>query len=132
MNVLPRPFSPRSPTHTWPVLTFPFACQPKEISDASFLTEIRAGLTTFATMAYIIAVNVSCVALLCFYSPCHLYLWSILITLLQASVLSATGGPCICSTEFENNVCVDDDAYRQCVMGMVFENCGLWVHKLIE
>lgn len=33
--------------------------QPQEIQDASFYTEIRAGLTTFATMAYIIAVNVS-------------------------------------------------------------------------
>jgi xanthine/uracil/vitamin C permease (AzgA family) len=28
------------------------------IHDASFSTELRAGLTTFATMAYIIAVNV--------------------------------------------------------------------------
>ncbi len=33
--------------------------QPKQIEDANFTTEIRAGLTTFATMAYIIAVNVS-------------------------------------------------------------------------
>jgi len=33
--------------------------QPEEIPDANFTTEIRAGLTTFATMAYIIAVNVS-------------------------------------------------------------------------
>lgn len=32
--------------------------QPEQIQDASFYTEIRAGLTTFATMAYIIAVNV--------------------------------------------------------------------------
>ncbi|KUI71736.1 hypothetical protein VM1G_06697 [Cytospora mali] len=30
---------------------------PQEIQDASFYTEIRAGLTTFATMAYIIALN---------------------------------------------------------------------------
>jgi xanthine/uracil/vitamin C permease (AzgA family) len=29
-----------------------------EIPDANFSTELRAGLTTFATMAYIIAVNV--------------------------------------------------------------------------
>lgn len=34
--------------------------QPKQIPGASFFREIRAGLTTFATMAYIIAVNVSC------------------------------------------------------------------------
>lgn len=33
--------------------------QPEEIRHANFATEIRAGLTTFATMAYIIAVNVS-------------------------------------------------------------------------
>jgi hypothetical protein len=32
--------------------------QPKEIQGATFFREIRAGLTTFATMAYIIAVNV--------------------------------------------------------------------------
>lgn len=32
--------------------------QADEILDANFMTEIRAGLTTFATMAYIIAVNV--------------------------------------------------------------------------
>ncbi|OIW29831.1 hypothetical protein CONLIGDRAFT_575771 [Coniochaeta ligniaria NRRL 30616] len=41
-----------------------------EIPDANFLTEIRAGLTTFATMAYIIAVN--------------------------SSILSDTGGTCVC------------------------------------
>lgn len=33
--------------------------QPKAIPGSSFFREIRAGLTTFATMAYIIAVNVS-------------------------------------------------------------------------
>ena len=32
--------------------------QPKERKGSKFLTEIRAGLTTFFTMAYIIAVNV--------------------------------------------------------------------------
>ncbi|KAK0635690.1 inner membrane protein yieG [Bombardia bombarda] len=35
---------------------------PEEIPDANFSTEIRAGLTTFATMAYIIAVNSSVLA----------------------------------------------------------------------
>ncbi|KAK0720374.1 permease family-domain-containing protein [Lasiosphaeris hirsuta] len=35
---------------------------PDEIKDANFSTEIRAGLTTFATMAYIIAVNSSILA----------------------------------------------------------------------
>ena len=33
--------------------------QDKERKGSKFLTEIRAGLTTFFTMAYIIAVNVS-------------------------------------------------------------------------
>ncbi len=33
-------------------------CQLKEIHDARLSTEIRAGMTTFATMSYIIAVNV--------------------------------------------------------------------------
>jgi adenine/guanine/hypoxanthine permease len=32
--------------------------QKKEIHGTAFLTELRAGITTFATMAYIIAVNV--------------------------------------------------------------------------
>jgi xanthine/uracil/vitamin C permease (AzgA family) len=32
--------------------------QPKEIEDARFSAEIRAGITTFTTMAYVIAVNV--------------------------------------------------------------------------
>jgi hypothetical protein len=32
--------------------------QPNEIKNARFTTELRAGLTTFFTMAYIIAVNV--------------------------------------------------------------------------
>jgi hypothetical protein len=35
-----------------------YATQSSEIGDAYLSTEIRAGLTTFATMAYIIAVNV--------------------------------------------------------------------------
>ncbi|CAM1510232.1 Fc.00g005670.m01.CDS01 [Cosmosporella sp. VM-42] len=43
---------------------------PKEIPGSSFFREVRAGLTTFATMAYIIAVN--------------------------ASLLSQTGGTCFC------------------------------------
>jgi AGZA family xanthine/uracil permease-like MFS transporter len=36
-----------------------FSPQEKELKNAKFLTEIRAGLTTFFTMAYVIAVNVS-------------------------------------------------------------------------
>jgi hypothetical protein len=38
------------------LLTVP---QPNQIDNTTFIKEIRAGLTTFATMAYIIAVNVS-------------------------------------------------------------------------
>ena len=34
--------------------------QPKEKHDASFWKEIRAGITTFTAMLYIVAVNVSC------------------------------------------------------------------------
>lgn len=41
-----------------PLTRFTYDSQPDEIKDASFFTEVRAGLTTFATMAYIIAVNV--------------------------------------------------------------------------
>lgn len=38
--------------------TLTYTPQPKERKGARFLREIRAGLTTFFTMAYIIAVNV--------------------------------------------------------------------------
>jgi len=38
--------------------TFTNSSKPKERKGSRFLTEIRAGLTTFFTMAYIIAVNV--------------------------------------------------------------------------
>lgn len=37
----------------------PLTTQPEEIPHTCFSTELRAGLTTFATMSYIIAVNVS-------------------------------------------------------------------------
>lgn len=42
-----------------PKLTSRQPSKPSEIQDARLSTEIRAGLTTFATMSYIIAVNVS-------------------------------------------------------------------------
>jgi hypothetical protein len=35
------------------------ATQDKEIRNTRFTTEVRAGLTTFFTMAYVISVNVS-------------------------------------------------------------------------
>ncbi|CAJ2508103.1 Uu.00g092890.m01.CDS01 [Anthostomella pinea] len=60
---------------------------PKTVRGASFLTEIRAGLTTFATMAYIIAVN--------------------------STVLSDCGGNCECP-EGIPNMCKDDEYYNVC------------------
>ncbi|KAH6889915.1 hypothetical protein B0T10DRAFT_561485 [Thelonectria olida] len=60
---------------------------PKELHDASFFREIRAGLTTFATMAYIIAVN--------------------------ASLVSQTGGTCECDLT-DRFMCDDIPAYAAC------------------
>ncbi|KAL0932981.1 purine transporter [Colletotrichum truncatum] len=60
---------------------------PKEIPDSSFLREVRAGATTFATMAYIIAVN--------------------------AVILSQTGGNCVC--DLENRAeCDTIESYKTC------------------
>ncbi|KAG8159592.1 hypothetical protein KVR01_010229 [Diaporthe batatas] len=62
---------------------------PQEIEDASFYTEIRAGLTTFATMAYIIAVN--------------------------ADILSETGGTCKCEPVFDQpDICANELEYQLC------------------
>ncbi|WYZ46521.1 hypothetical protein EsH8_IX_000746 [Colletotrichum jinshuiense] len=60
---------------------------PKEIPDSTFLREIRAGVTTFATMAYIIAVN--------------------------AIILSQTGGTCVCDLENRAD-CDTIDSYKAC------------------
>ncbi|KAK7425394.1 hypothetical protein QQZ08_008073 [Neonectria magnoliae] len=60
---------------------------PNEIAGSTFFREIRAGLTTFATMAYIIAVN--------------------------ASLLSQTGGTCFCDLE-DRQACDDIDSYVTC------------------
>lgn len=60
-----------------------------EIADADFLTEIRAGLTTFATMAYIIAVN--------------------------AAILADTGYDCVCEQpEDQMGNCANQDDYSKC------------------
>ncbi|TBU27120.1 xanthine/uracil permease [Dichomitus squalens] len=59
---------------------------PREREGSRFLTEIRAGLTTWAAMAYIISVN--------------------------ASILTDSGGTCVCST---NDGCLDDPAYNTCL-----------------
>lgn len=58
----------------------------KERIGSRFTTEIRAGLTTWAAMAYIISVN--------------------------AAILSDSGGTCVCPT---NDLCLNDDAYLLCV-----------------
>ena len=46
------------PDSQWTDVSFP-RIKEEEIPGANFSTELRAGMTTFATMAYIIAVNVS-------------------------------------------------------------------------
>ncbi|KAH9865750.1 hypothetical protein J1614_009337 [Plenodomus biglobosus] len=61
----------------------------KEIKNTKFTTEVRAGLTTFFTMAYIIAVN--------------------------ASILSDTGGNCLCNDP-EDRFCLNGNKeYDFCV-----------------
>jgi len=59
---------------------------PKEREGSRFTTEIRAGLTTWAAMAYIISVN--------------------------ASIIADSGGTCVCPT---SDLCVNDPVYLQCV-----------------
>jgi AGZA family xanthine/uracil permease-like MFS transporter len=59
---------------------------PREREGSRFTTELRAGLTTWAAMAYIISVN--------------------------ASILSDSGGTCVCPT---SDLCVNDAVYLQCV-----------------
>ncbi|KAN0099831.1 xanthine/uracil permease family protein-like protein [Hyaloscypha variabilis] len=63
----------------------------KERKGSKFLTEIRAGITTFFTMAYIIAVN--------------------------ASVLSQSGGTCVC-TNTTDPTCATDAEYATCLIGI--------------
>ncbi|KAL1793284.1 hypothetical protein ACET3X_008266 [Alternaria dauci] len=62
---------------------------PNEIKNARFTTEIRAGLTTFFTMAYIIAVN--------------------------ASVLTDSGATCVCNDPIDPT-CLNDEAYALCLL----------------
>ncbi|KAI9708046.1 MAG: hypothetical protein M1820_004250 [Bogoriella megaspora] len=61
----------------------------KEIKHSRFLTEIRAGITTFFTMAYIIAVN--------------------------ASVLTDSGATCVCNDPADPT-CANDADYNQCLV----------------
>ncbi|KAH7130648.1 permease family-domain-containing protein [Dendryphion nanum] len=65
----------------------------KEIKNTRFTTEIRAGLTTFFTMAYIIAVN--------------------------ASILSDTGGNCACNNPTGPDLtCSNEPEYIACVQDL--------------
>ena len=61
----------------------------KARSGSYFCTEIRAGLATFFAMAYIIAVN--------------------------ASVVSDTGGTCVCNGGTDDPVCDSNTEYALCV-----------------
>ncbi len=63
--------------------------QEKALPNARFSTEIRAGLTTFFTMAYIISVN--------------------------AVILKDSGGTCVC-TDAADITCVKDAAYNECLL----------------
>ncbi|KAL8300676.1 hypothetical protein RB593_010151 [Gaeumannomyces tritici] len=59
-----------------------------EIHDATFSAELRAGLTTFATMVYIIAVN--------------------------AHILSDTGANCVCKNKNDLGLCSNEAEYVMC------------------
>ncbi|KAH6615200.1 permease family-domain-containing protein [Boeremia exigua] len=63
----------------------------KEIINSRFTTEIRAGLTTFFTMAYVISVN--------------------------ASILSDTGGNCVCNDAVDP-LCMNNVEYAVCVQDL--------------
>ncbi|KAH7377628.1 purine transporter [Pyrenochaeta sp. MPI-SDFR-AT-0127] len=62
---------------------------PNAIKGARFTTEIRAGLTTFFTMAYIIAVN--------------------------AAILTDSGGTCVCNDTVDPT-CLKDESYNMCLL----------------
>ncbi|KAG1450078.1 hypothetical protein G6F56_008455 [Rhizopus delemar] len=61
----------------------------RERKGTKFMTEVRAGVTVFFAMAYIISVN--------------------------ASIISETGGTCICEATTSDPTCDNDSAYAQCV-----------------
>ncbi|KAI8337573.1 permease family-domain-containing protein [Chlamydoabsidia padenii] len=64
----------------------------RERKGTRFLTELRAGLTIFFAMAYIISVN--------------------------ASIISSSGGTCVCPRTPEDPVCDNDPAYMACIFDM--------------
>ncbi|KAF8714707.1 xanthine uracil permease, partial [Rhizoctonia solani] len=61
---------------------------PKQREGSLFTTELRAGTTTFFAMAYIIAVN--------------------------ASILSDSGGTCVCESTPDDPICLNNEAYALC------------------
>lgn len=63
--------------------------QPKERKGSRFFTEIRGGLAIFFAMAYIIAVN--------------------------ASIVSETGGTCVCNAGEADPICDQDSEYLMCI-----------------
>ncbi|KZF20951.1 hypothetical protein L228DRAFT_223084 [Xylona heveae TC161] len=60
----------------------------KERKGSRFLTEIRAGLATFFAMAYIISVN--------------------------ATIVSDTGGTCVCNSTPDDPICTSNEEYALC------------------
>ncbi|KAL7938432.1 permease family domain-containing protein [Trichoderma chlorosporum] len=65
---------------------------PKERKGSLFFTEIRGGLATFFAMAYIIAVN--------------------------ASIVSDSGGTCVCNGGAADPICNNNDEYTLCVQAI--------------
>ena len=63
--------------------------QPKERKGSRFFTEIRGGLAIFFAMAYIIAVN--------------------------ASIVSETGGTCVCDGGEDDPICDQNSEYLMCI-----------------
>ncbi|CAG8633409.1 4389_t:CDS:2 [Ambispora leptoticha] len=64
----------------------------KSRENTKFTTELRAGVATFITMAYILSVN--------------------------ATIIADSGGPCECKTYTESDTfpCMNDEEYAKCVM----------------
>ncbi|KAJ3480367.1 hypothetical protein NLG97_g8085 [Lecanicillium saksenae] len=65
---------------------------PRERKGSYFLTEMRAGLTTFFAMAYILAVN--------------------------SSIVSESGGTCVCNGGPDDPICNTNQEYAICVQGI--------------
>ncbi|KAF2762908.1 purine transporter [Pseudovirgaria hyperparasitica] len=66
------------------------SAHPHSFAGSKFTTELRAGLTTFFTMAYIISVN--------------------------AAIISGTGGTCECAHTSQDPLCKEDTEYQLCAL----------------